>query len=138
MLSRQFQKLIVAVLLTGRCRDPRLSAVAVSGGNLQLLGHLRPNDEHRTITAPNAMLYSRHVSVRYCDMPGARRPPSSEALPSDPVFHEKLSRAARISPARPAPAGPARPAAGPQPRGFSLQPKRRHARQTPPRRVQVQ
>ena len=45
------------------------------------------------------MLYSRRmhvcghqedrVSIRYCDTFGARRPPSSQALPSDQVFHEK-------------------------------------------------
>ena len=29
------------------------------------------------------------VSVRYRDTFGARRPPSSQALPSDQVFHEK-------------------------------------------------
>ncbi len=35
--------------------------MGVSGSILQLLGHLCPNDEHRTITASNAtrMLYSR-------------------------------------------------------------------------------
>jgi hypothetical protein len=43
------------------------------------------------------MLYSRRthvrghqedrVSIRYCDTFGARRPPSSQALPSDQVFH---------------------------------------------------
>ena len=75
------------------------SAVIVCGSLLQLLGHSHPSDEHRTITAPNAMLYSRRthvcghqedrVSIRYCDTSGARRPPSSRALPSDEVFHEK-------------------------------------------------
>ncbi len=61
------------------------------------------SDEHRTITASNAMLYScrthgcghqeDRVSIRYRDTFGARRPPSSRALPSDPlaVFHEKDS-----------------------------------------------
>jgi hypothetical protein len=104
MLSRQLQKMIVAwivVVAQPRC----FSAVIVCGSLLQLLGHSHPSDEHRTITAPNAMLYSRRthvcghqedrVSIRYCDTFGARRPPSSQALPSDQVFQKKPARYAR-------------------------------------------
>ena len=98
MLRRQFQKMVVAWIVV--VAEPLLSyAVIVCGSLLQLLGHFHPSDEHRTITAPNAMLYSRRthvrghqedrVSIRYCDTFGARRPPSSQALPSDRVFHEK-------------------------------------------------
>ena len=34
--------------------------------------------------------------MRYCDTFGARRPPSPEALPSDPPFHEKARSPAVI------------------------------------------
>jgi hypothetical protein len=98
MLSCQFQNLVVTWIVV--VAEPRcFEAVIVSGSLLQLLGHLHPSDEHRTITASNAMLYScrthvhghqeDRVSIRYCDTFGARRPPSSQALPSDQVFHEK-------------------------------------------------
>ena len=98
MLRRQFQNQDVAWIVV--VAEPLfIEAVIVSGSLLQLLGHFHPSDEHRTITAPNAMLYSRRthvrghqqdrVSIRYCDTFGARRPPSSQALPSDQVLHEK-------------------------------------------------
>jgi hypothetical protein len=100
MLRRQFQKVVVAWIVVAA--EPLLfEAVIVCGSLLQLLGHFHPSDEHRTITASNAMLYScrahgcghqeDRVSVRYRDRDtfGARRPPSSRALPSDPVSHEK-------------------------------------------------
>ena len=98
MLSCQFQNLVVTWIVV--VAEPRcFEAVIVCGSLLQLLGHLHPSDEHRTITASNAMLYScrthvrghqeDRVSIRYCDTFGARRPPSSQALPSDLVFHEK-------------------------------------------------
>jgi hypothetical protein len=97
MRSRQFQITGCGSVYRG-CRTTVLWRVIVSGSILQLLGHLRPNDEHRTITSANSMLYSRRmhnfghqeerVSIRYCDTFGARRPPSSQALPSDQVFHE--------------------------------------------------
>ncbi len=97
MLSCQFQNLVVTWIVV--VAEPRcFEAVIVSGSLLQLLGHFHPSDEHRTITAPNAMLYSRRthvrghqedrVSIRYCDTFGARRPPSSQALPSDQVFQK--------------------------------------------------
>ena len=97
MLRRQFQKMVVAWIVV--VAEPLLSyAVIVCGSLLQLLGHFHPSDEHRTITAPNAVLYScrtygcghqeDRVIVRYSDTFGARRPPSSRALPSDPHFHE--------------------------------------------------
>ena len=80
-----------------------MGAVTVSHSSiLQLWGYAYPTDEHRTVTAPSLMFYSRRthdcghwedrVSVRYCDTFGARRPPSSQALPSDQVFHEKKGR----------------------------------------------
>jgi hypothetical protein len=100
MLSCQFQNLVVAWIVV--VAEPLLfEAVILCGSLLQLLGHSHPSDdsEHRTITASNAMLYScrthgcghqqDRVSVRYRDTFGARRPPSSRALPSHPVFHEK-------------------------------------------------
>ena len=98
MLRRQFQKHVVAWIVV--VAEPScFEAVIVSGSLLQLLGHFHPSDEHRTITASNAVLYScrtygcghqeDRVIVRYSDTFGARRPPSSQALPSDPHFHEK-------------------------------------------------
>ncbi len=98
MLSCQFQKLVVAVGIVD-ASHMLFMAVIVCGSLLQLLGHFHPSDEHRTITASNAVLYScrthgcghqeDRVIVRYRDTFGARRPPSSQALPSDQVFHEK-------------------------------------------------
>ena len=111
MLRRQFQKQVVAWIVV--VAEPRcFEAVIVSGSLLQLLGHLHPSDEHRTITASNAMLYScrthvhghqeDRVIVRYRDTFGARRPPSSQALPSDQVFHESRNvRAIRRASMRP-------------------------------------
>jgi hypothetical protein len=101
MLRRQFQKQVVAWIVV--VAEPScFEAVIVSGSLLQLLGHFHPSDEHRTITASNAVLYScrtygcghqeDRVIVRYSDTFGARRPPSSQALPSDQVFHEKPNR----------------------------------------------
>jgi hypothetical protein len=100
MLRRQFQKQVVAWIVV--VAEPRcFEAVIVCGSLFQLLGHFHPSDEHRTIqvTASNAVLYSCRTHgcghqedraiVRYRDTPGARRPPSSRALPSHPVFHEK-------------------------------------------------
>jgi hypothetical protein len=92
MLSCQFQNLVVTWIVV--VAEPRcFEAVIVSGSLLQLLGHFHPSDEHRTITASNAVLYScrtydcghqeDRVIVRYSDTLGARRPPSSQALPSD-------------------------------------------------------
>ncbi len=97
MLNCQFQNLVVTWIVV--VAEPRcFEAVIVSGSLLQLLDHLHPSDEHRTITASNAMLYScrthvhghqeDRVSIRYCDTFGARRPPSSQALPSDQVFQK--------------------------------------------------
>jgi hypothetical protein len=90
MLSCQFQKLVVAVGIVD-AGHLCYNAVIVCGSFLQLLGHSHPSDEHRTITASNAMLYSRRthvrwhqedrVSIRYCDTFGARRP----ILPSPPI-----------------------------------------------------
>ncbi len=103
MLSCQFQNLVVAVGIVD-ASHMFFEAVIVCGSLLQLLGHFHPSDEHRTITASNAMLYScrthvcghqeDRVIVRYRDTFGARRPPSSQALPSDHVFHEKTPPAA--------------------------------------------
>jgi hypothetical protein len=63
MLSRQFQKLVAAEFIV--VAGPLYSrAVIVSHGSiLQLWGHVSPTDEHRTITAPDAMLYSRRMHV---------------------------------------------------------------------------
>jgi hypothetical protein len=57
-----------------------------------------PSDTRWTITTSNPSRYSRRtkicgqwedrVVVRYINSLGARRRPSSHALPSDPVFHE--------------------------------------------------
>ncbi len=104
MLRRQFQTMVVAWIVV--VAEPLLSyAVIVCGSLLQLLGHFHPSDEHRTITAPNVMLYSRRthvrghqedrVSIRYCDTFGARRPPSSQALPSEHVFHDQRAQLRR-------------------------------------------
>ncbi len=92
MLSCQFQKLVVAVGIVD-ASHMLFAAVIVCGSLLQLLGHFHPSDEHRTITASNAMLYScrthvcghqeDRVIVRYRDTFGDRRPPSSQALVSD-------------------------------------------------------
>ena len=105
MLSCQFQKLVVAVGIVD-AGHLCYNAVIVCGSFLQLLGHSHIN-EHRTITASNSMLDSRRthvrghqegrVSIRYCDTCGARRPPSSQALPSDQVFHEKTPHLGMIS-----------------------------------------
>ncbi len=101
MLSCQFQNSVVAVGIVDKILDAGhwcYSAVIVRGSFLQLLGHSHFS-EHRAITASNAMLDScrthvcghqeDRVIVRYRDTFGARRPPSSQALPSDQVFHEK-------------------------------------------------
>ncbi len=98
MLSVQFQNSVVAV---GKVDASHMlvEAVIVCGSLLQLLGHFHPSDEHRTITASNAVLYSCRthgcghqedlVIVRYHDTFGARQPPSSRAPLSDSVFHGK-------------------------------------------------
>ena len=114
MLSVQFQNSVVAVGIVD-ASHMLVEAVIVCGSLLQLLGHFHPSDEHRTITASNAMLYScrthvcghqeDRVIVRYCDTFGARRPPSSQALPSDHVFHEKKKGTAAPGPC----AGPCAP-----------------------------
>jgi hypothetical protein len=106
MLSCQFQKLVVAVGIVD-AGHLCYNAVIVRGSFLQLLGHSHhPSDEHRTITASNAMLDSRRthvrghqedrVSIRYCGTFGARRPPSSQALPSDQVSHENQNGACSL------------------------------------------
>ena len=88
MLSCQFQNFKLVVTWIVVVAEPRcFEAVVVSGSLLQLLGHFHPSDEHRTITASNAVLYScrtygcghqeDRVIVRYSDTFGARRPPSS-------------------------------------------------------------
>ena len=103
MLSVQFQNSVVAVGIVD-ASHMLVEAVIVCGSLLQLLGHFHPSDEHRTITASNAVLYScrthvcghqeDRVIVRYRDTFGARRPPSSRALPSDPFFHENPGKRA--------------------------------------------
>ena len=86
MLSVQFQNSVVAVGIVD-ASHMLVEAVIVCGSLLQLLGHFHPSDEHRTITASNAVLYScrtygcghreDRVIIRYSDTFGARRPPSS-------------------------------------------------------------
>jgi len=62
MLSCQFQNLVVTWIVV--VAEPRcFEAVIVSGSLLQLLGHLHPSDEHRTITASNAMLYTSRTRL---------------------------------------------------------------------------
>ena len=62
MLRRQFQKQVVAWIVV--VAEPRcFEAVIVSGSLLQLLGHFHPSDEHRTITASNAVLYTVAAAV---------------------------------------------------------------------------
>ena len=104
MLSCQFQNSVVAVGIVD-ASHMLVEAVIVCGSLLQLLGHFHPSDEHRTITASNAVLYScrthgcghqeDRVIVRYRDTFGARRPPSSRAPLSHPVFHLRISSSAR-------------------------------------------